>query len=273
VEIDLGGGLKIESATDAATRLTALLWGPAGCGKTTLAASAPGKILWINFDPEGLASLTEEMRKNVHVLDLSNQTHAVVEKFKQDDPFGLSKVLSNPDMGIESVVVDSATSFAQLAVERGISLTKGATLERPSPGAYGARNALTLRLISSMLRLTGKYNKHCIIISHEDAPTTDNDGNVLYISIMLGGKLPDQVALQISEVWWMQDTGKERRIAVRPCRTRKPMKSRMFDASSSPEFILKFDPFKEGGLNGEHSLSQFYQNWIDNGKNKIQLPK
>jgi hypothetical protein len=267
MEIDLGGGLQIKSAAEANTRLSMLIWGPAGCGKTVLAASAPGKKLLINFDPDGPTSLGP--RDDVLILDLSNQKHTITEKFKTDDPFNLSKVLGDESNGIDTVIVDSLTSYSQYAVETGISITKGATIERPSPGAYGARNALTLRLVASLLRLTGKYGKHCIFITHEDGPTTDDNGNVLYITMMLGGKLPDQAALQISEVWFMQDTGKERRILVRAGRNRKPMKSRMFDTSKKIEYVSNYDPADPFG---KHSIASFYQEWIDNGRQKIQVP-
>ncbi|HSW91769.1 MAG TPA: AAA family ATPase [Candidatus Saccharimonadales bacterium] len=268
MEIDLGGGYQIRSLADAQQRLSMMLWGAAGCGKTTLAASAPGKKLLINFDPDGPASLGA--RDDVIILDLSNQKHTITEKFKSDDPFSLSKYLQDEELGIDTVLVDSLTSYAQYAVEQGISVTKGATVERPSPGAYGARNALTLRLVSGLLRLTGKLNKHIIFTSHEDAPTTDDNGNVLYITIMLGGKLPDQAALQISEVWFMQDTGKERRLLLRPGRTRKPMKSRMFDTRTKTEFISNYDP--DNGWDSKGSINSFYQEWLDNGRNKIQVP-
>lgn len=277
MEIDLGTGFKIQSASEAQSRLSMLLWGPAGCGKTLLAASAPGKKLFINFDPDGPATLGN--REDILLLDLSDQKYSIVEKFKSDDPFNLSRVLADESNGIETVVVDSVTSYSQYAVEQGIAHTKGATVERPSPGAYGARNALTLRLISGILRLTNKYNKHCIFISHEDAPTTDDSGNVLYITMMLGGKLPDQAALQISEVWFMQDVNKERRILVRAGRNRKPMKSRMFDTSTTIEYISKYNPYDDKMLFdmekvfGKHSIASFYKEWLDNDRNKIQVPK
>lgn len=268
MEIDLGGGIQIRSLADAQQRLSMLLWGAAGCGKTTLAASAPGKKLLINFDPDGPMSLG--VRDDVVVLDLSGQKHTITEKFKSDDPFNLSKVLTDEANNISTVIVDSLTSYSQYAVEQGISITKGATVERPSPGAYGARNALTLRLVAGMLRLTGRYNKNCIFISHEDAPTTDDSGNVLYITMMLGGKLPDQAALQISEVWFMQDVDQKRRILVRAGRNRKPMKSRMFDTRTKSEFISSYDP--DNGTDSKGSIAQLYQEWLDNGRNKIQVP-
>ncbi|MCA2510513.1 MAG: AAA family ATPase [Microcystis sp. M60BS1] len=267
MEFDLVGGIKVQEASQKDRRLSLLLWGPAGCGKTTLAATAPGKKLWINFDPDGTDSIA--YRNDVLIADLSSQKYTITERFKTDDGLGIGKLLADDSIGIDTVVVDSLTAYSQLAVESGIATTKGATLERPSPGAYGARNALTLRLITGLLRLTAQYKKNIIFITHEDSATTDDSGNVLYITMQLGGKLPDQASLQISEVWFMNDDGKQRKLAVRPCRARKPMKSRMFDTSGSPEFIWKYDI---NSNDESQTLASWYQSWVKNDYNKISLP-
>lgn len=267
MEIQLGN-MQLKPMSAQLQRMSMLLWGPPGVGKTVFACSAPGNKLLINFDPDGPASLGA--REDVIVLDLSAEKNTVVDRFNSDDPFGLSKVLSDDSTGIETIVVDSTTAYSQLAVEKGISVTKGATLERPSPGAYGARNAITLRMVTSLLRLSGKYNKNIIFTSHEDAPVTDDSGNVLYITLMLGGKLGSQAALQISEVWHMSDDGKTRKLLVRPGRMRKPMKTRMFDATTNYEFVLKYK--QEQGASGEHSLADFIAKWKEAGYGKIKLP-
>jgi hypothetical protein len=267
MEINLGG-FSVKSLTETQQRMSLLLWGPPGTGKTVYACSAPGKKLLINFDPDGPASLGQ--RSDVIVLDLSGEKSSVVDKFNSDDPLNLSKLLQDEAVGIESVVVDSTTAYSQLAVEKGVSITKGATLERPSPGAYGARNAITLRMMTSLLRLTNKYNKHIVFTSHEDREN-DKEGNFLNYTLMLGGKMTSQAGLQISEVWHLSDDGKQRRIMVRPGRMRKPMKTRMFDARKEIEFILKYSQDDEAG--GEHSLTAFIKEWEDNGFNKIPIPQ
>jgi RecA/RadA recombinase len=184
--------------------------------------------------------------------------------------YRLSKIIEALD--IKTVIVDSVTAFTDQAVQKGISVTKGATIERPSPGAYGARNALTLRMMSGILRLTKRMNVNVIFITHEDdSGVKDKEGNLLHITMLLGGKLGGQVGLQISEVWFMSDDGSKRKIAVRPARMRKPMKTRMFDASTTIEFVLKYDPYKD--VYGQHSLSEFIKDWEGNGRNKIQVPR
>ena len=262
-------GVEIKSAAQAQARMSMLLWGPPGVGKTTYACSAPGDKLLINFDPDGPNSLGP--RDDVFVMDLSDKTNVIVDKFNSDDPFGLSKVLAADDSP-STIVVDSTTAYSQLAVEKGISITKGATLERPSPGAYGARNAITLRMMTSLLRLTGRFNKHIIFTTHEDKET-DKDGNFLNYTLMLGGKLGSQAALQISEVWHLSEDSGKRRVMVRPGRMRKPMKTRLFTTNDKVEFDCKYDQFGNEAPYGLHSLASFIQEYENNGRNKIQIPK
>lgn len=269
-------GLQLPTLAEGSARMSMLLWGPAGAGKTVLACSAPGNKLLINFDPDGPNSLGA--RDDVVLMDLSSSTHAVTEKFTADDPllslgeksYKLSSIL---DAGISTVVVDSCSAYSQLAVERGISVTKGATIERPSPGAYGARNALTLRMMTSILRLTGKRNINCIFITHEDdAGVRNGEGDLLHITMLIGGKLAAQTALQISEVWHISDDGKSRKIMVRPGRNRKPMKTRMFDTTKGFEFVSKYDQFSADAPYGAGSLSKYMEEWQANGRNKIPTP-
>lgn len=272
-------GVDIPTLADAEKRFSLLLWGPAGCGKTVWTNSIKGTKLLINFDPDGPTSLGD--RDDIVIIDLSGERHTIVDKFKTDDDpllplagksYRLSKLLT--ELNISTVIVDSCSAFTQLATKQGISVTKGATVERPSPGAYGARNALTLRMMSGILRTTKRFNKHVIFITHEDdGGVRDKEGNLLHITMLIGGKLASQTALQISEVWHMSDEGKKRRVMVRPARQRKPMKTRMFDASQSNEFELKYDQFGKDAPYGVHSLASFIEEWENNGRQKIQVPK
>lgn len=275
MEID---GIKIPTLAQTDQRFSLLLWGLAGCGKTTWAASAPGRKLLINFDPDGPTSLGA--RDDIVLIDLSGEKYTVVDLFKNDDDpilplmdkkFRLSKILT--DLEIETLIVDSCTAFRDRATEKGISVTKGATVERVSPGGYGARNALTLRMMSGLNALTKRMKVNIIFITHEDdSGVRNNDGDLLHITMLLGGKLSGQTALQLSEVWFMMDDGKQRKVLIRPGRTRKPMKSRMFDTTGPIEFVLHYKQDNDDPC-GKHSIASFIKEWKDNGFNKIQVPK
>ena len=246
-------------------RLSLLLWGPSGHGKTTLAATAPGTKLWLLFDPDGALSLAN--RTDILVLDLSGEKHTITEKFKSDNPLQIEELLNNrPD--IQTVVFDSATAFAQLATENAVAGVKSATLENPGLKGYGHRNAVTLRAIVSLLRLTKRTRRHFIVITHEDSPSMNEQGVVMHITLALGGKIGDLVGMQINEIWHLSDTGKERRIAVRACRSRKPMKTRLFHTDKSPEFVWHFDA---NTLEGD-TIEKWIADWTANNHQKIPLP-
>lgn len=267
-------GLPVQSASDSVGRLTMLLWGQSGAGKTTWACSAPGKKLLLNFDPDGFKSIA--YRNDVDVLDLSDQGHKVLENFTKqpDDPFKLSTVLNNYD----TVILDSVTSLAQLALERGVALSAGRTsggtpssIEFPGLQGYGARTTISVLALKSMLRVTGRHNKNFIAITHEDDPTKDDKGNTLYITMMLGGKISNNVALQISEIWFIESAEKERRVLVKPARGRRPMKTRIFNQDNS-EFTLKYNADKPD-TDQKDTLAAIWQHWLDGDKKKLGVPK
>ncbi len=265
------GNIELTTPKTQKRRLSMVLWGSAGCGKTTLAATAPGPILWINFDADGTVGLGD--RDDIFLLDLSTQPDNIVEKFKEADPMRISKFLDeHPE--IQSVVFDSVTSFGEKAIVHGVvkaAMTpkgKGATLEDPGFAGYGNKNLWTLMMTKNLLRLTAKYNKHFVLVAHENTPDKDQNGNVVSITLMVGSSLAEQVPIQLSEVWAMTDTGKERRIAVRPVRARKPMKSRMFITSGKPEFVWKYDADTGVG----DTLAGWIEAWYKNDGKKLPLP-
>lgn len=281
------GGKPLTQGFEQASRFSALLWGQAGCGKTTIAATAPGKKLWINFDPDGPSSVTglskrfagqdTALSQEIYVYDLSGETNKIVEKFKQDDHLGLGKLLEDDSNGIETVVVDSVTRFSQLALEnsvkRGIGGSTGwsPSIETPGQTGYGARNILTYRMFVDIFTITKRYNKNVIFITHEAAPHTNDKGETLFITMALGGQLPVLGSAQLSEVWHMTDGQKGRSIAVKACRGFKPMKTRMFDASTSnPEFIWDYDIKKP---DPRMEIATWWKDWQASGGQKVSFPK
>lgn len=245
---------------------SALIWGQSGCGKTTLASTAPGVKLWVLFDPGGTTSLIG--RDDVVVLDLSAEKHDVVTRFKEDDPFGLSRTLKeHPE--IETVILDSITAVAEIATENAVAHVKSAELESPGMKGYGHRNALTLRVVTALMRIASRMGRNFIAIAHEDSPDKDEKGNILQITTAIGGKMTNQIGMKLSEIWWMSQTDAgERRIAVRPARMRRPMKSRMFDLSGPAEFVWKYNPNTWSG----DGIEAWIKKWKENDGRKLAVP-
>lgn len=255
-------------------RFSGLIWGPSGCGKSTLAATVPGKKkLFLMFDADGERSIAH--RNDILTVPLYTDSQAVVEQFKYPDPLGIEKTLKeNPD--IEAVIMDSITTFSEAALYHGVtkaaSTTKGksSTIEDPGFSGYGNKNTWTHLMVTNLLRSTARLNRHMVFIAHEGAPDKNSEGAVTEISMILGSNLAKEVPIKISEVWAMYDTGKERRIAIRPSRMRTPMKTRMFDTSGEPEFVLKYDPLVDSD---DKAIKGWYEAWKKNNFRKIPLPK
>lgn len=269
MEIKLGN-YEVKPASEQVSRLAMLIWGVAGCGKTTLASTAPGKKLWLSFDDGGTDSIAH--RDDILVVNLAHEKNNIIDKFKRDDGLGLGKLLEeHPD--IETVVVDSTTRLSQMALEHMIAqgIHKSAKLELPGMGSYGGRNALLLRMFVDVMNVTGKHNRNVIFISHEAEPKTNEDGHVLAITMALGGQLPSLTTQKLGEVWLLQDIKGERKIHVRPFRVYKPMKSRMWNLSPNKpgEFVWKYDI---DNPDPKYEIATWYKQWRDGGGKKIDLP-
>ena len=260
-EISLGT-VSITTPKTQITRMSTVIWGPSGGGKTTLAATAPRPILWVNFDPDGTSSLMDQ--DGIFIADFSMESSNKVETFKHENAGGIKQVLDDhPE--IKTVVFDSITSFNEMALRHGV---KGASMEMPTLQGYGRRNSYTMQAIMSIIRVTGALDKHVIFIAHEDVPKTDEMTGAMMVSILVGGKMQSEIPIKLSEVWYLEDTGKDRKITIRSSRLRKPMKSRMFSTSGDSSFTWSFDP--ESWTGG--GIGEWYKAWVDNGGKKIDLP-
>ena len=258
----------IESTTPKTqvNRMSIIVWGPSGSGKTTLAATLPRPILWINFDPDGTSSLMDQ--DDIHILDFSMEKDNKIVTFKNETAGGLKQILEeHPE--IQSVAVDSITSFNYMALRHGVTEVKNATLEAPSLAGYGRRNSYTMQMIMRIILVTGRLNKHVMFIAHEDAPQKDEMSGAVMVSILVGGKMQSEIPIKLSEVWHLEDTGKERKITVRANRMKKPMKSRMFKQGAKTDFTWRFDPETWEG----DGIEDWYNQWVANNGQKIDIPK
>lgn len=85
------------------------------------------------------------------------------------------------------------------------------------------------------------------------------------VSILVGGKMQSEIPIKLSEVWHLEDTGKDRKITIRSSRLRKPMKSRMFIASGDSDFTWKFNPESWVG----EGIADWYSKWEDNDGKRL----
>ncbi len=277
------GPVPVQEGKETPSRMAILLWGPATCGKTTLAATAPGKKLWLSFGDNEHASVSG--RSDVVVADLSQLGQAELFKHaKSENPFGLDQFFADHEE-IETLVVDSATAIEykalQKAVADGIGGGRGftPTMEAPGISAYGGRNAILIETLTGLLRVTAKHNVHIIITAHENDPVMVKDGKnetIDYYTIMLGGKLVNNTSWRLSEIWFMSQEpygDRDRKLAVRPTRKRKPMKTRMFTQKGEPEFVLQYDADLPDDAPGQMTIAKWFNTWYDGGKQRIAVPE
>lgn len=273
----------IKRGIDASVRLSMLLWGQAGSGKTTWAATAPGDKLWLSFGEGEHVSVSA--RSDVFVMDLSSIP--ADEVFKHGlgrNPFGLDKQLYDR-RNIKTVVVDNLTAVQYLGLEKAVADRIGAshsftpTMQAPGRSAYGGRNANLIALMKALIYITGKHKVNVIFIAHENDPVTkiDNRGveTVEHIGMSLGGQLVNNVSAQLSEIWnfRQEPMGKRQRICtVRVSGSRKPMKTRMFDQRGESSFIVNYDPNKPLNVLGQVTIASFWEQWHKAGMQRIQVP-
>jgi AAA domain len=267
------GPFEVTNQDAVSRRMTILIWGPAGDGKTTLAATAPGKKLWLSFGDNEHQSVLD--RDDVEVMHLYKYNFDDVLKHgRSDNPFGLDHILA-ADTSIETVVCDSVTALTDMALRKAVDMRLGASkgftpsMEHPGMSAYGGRNAITLEVLTKLLRITAKHDVHLIMTAHEADPEKDTEGIIQYITIMLGGKLVNNVTWRLSEIWYLSQDGRGRQLAVRPTRKHRPMKSRMFTGVGEPEFILTYDSNKPD--KGQMTITSFYEKWVK-GEGKLPIP-
>lgn len=262
-------GVPVEAPRAFDMRFIGLIWGPAGGGKTTLASTAPGNKLWLGFDNDGEMSLADRVDVQ-HVLKFYKLTPAtVVQEFKKTDPYNLTRFLTE-HKEIETVVFDSMTTFAYMALQEAVQHAGGKiSMEQPGMNGYAYRNSLVLRAATTMLSITAKLGRNLIFTTHEASPQTDDLGNVISISMILSENLANQIGLRINEVWHLADVdGKARVISVRPHTRMRPMKTRMFDPGNAAKFTWHFDA---NTLVGE-GIADWWHAWQENGGKKLPLP-
>jgi hypothetical protein len=259
-------GVKVRKPTIDDARLMMILWGDTGSGKTTLACTAPGNKLLVQFDPSGHLSVAEW--SDVLLVDLSSEIpRQLIPKMGADDPYGIDAALKRQPGYISTIVVDSLTTYAYRALQFVVANGKagGATMDIPGIPGYGQRNAHVLRMVVNMMTVADRHKCNLVFITHEGSKDeTDNS-----ITMILAKNTANQIGLRLNEIWHIMDNGKDKHtITVRPALNRRPMKSRMFDAMRLPSFVWSFDPATRSG----GTIDAWLSAWQQAGGKKIALP-
>ncbi len=266
------GSIAVVDNTVRRETLVMLLWGKPASGKTVLASTAPGNKLWLLFDPSGTASLSK--RSDVKVADFSGYKAAQLENLKQGGIVERDLVKMLASGAFDTVVVDSLTSFGQMALSYAIvsgKANKGtfrATIESPGMTGYGVRTAMMLDFAQMVLRCCIDAGKHCIFVCHEVEKSSGDDGKIDEITIALSGQTSMVLPAKVSEIWYVEDTGRQRIIYVRNHGMRRPMRTRLFQPGTETRFVWTYN--QDDGTGG--TIAEWYEQWQAAGFAKVPLP-
>jgi hypothetical protein len=197
------GAIEVQSQSAKTEQLTMLLWGKPACGKTVLASTAPGKKLWLLFDPNGTASLPK--RDDILVADFSTYNTKKMADFKQGGSIERDLLDLFKQDKIDTVIIDSVTSFTQLAMRYAIEHKDSSnnsfksSIESPGLRAYGTRTALTVDFLLMVEMVSRSNGCHFIIIAH-DMETYDSKQEIESITMSLKGGAADAIPPRISEI-------------------------------------------------------------------------
>lgn len=271
--------IGMDQPSDVDLPVNMILWGKTGCGKTSLASSAPGNKLFIQFDRSGHTSLAG--RADCTILDVSSADASICDDFVGDNPLLLRKVIT--DRSITTIVFDSLTTYYWVCLNNVISKLRGRggnsiSLETPSQAGYGQRNIVMLRSLTAVMLLADKLNLGVVFILHENTQQmlSVKQGDKIVeipgdITPSITTRMVDQIGVRMSEIWHMtQLDGGSRRVELRPGRHYTPMKSRMFDTTRGDgEFTVKYDATTNKG----DGIATWIDAWRKEGGRKIALPK
>lgn len=236
----------------------------------------PGKKLFVMLDPDGEQSIPD--RDDVSIMRLYEQPDDVILRYLEDK---MPSFIRKNEQGFNSFIFDSMSTLYRImlneAIRKGVGASTGGkhpftpSLDMPGLAAYGSRTNHALNIVNKNLRATASVGAHCWFTSHEDEPKTNDKGEFLYITMNMSGKAINGLGLEVSEIWHMRMHDKKQFIMVAPARNKQPIGSRMFNMMGEPEFQLKFKP--ELGPDQDHSIATWFNQWLENGRNKLPLPK
>lgn len=206
--------MKIKNTkTKTSSRITALIYGPSGIGKTTLAKTLPGKTLIISAE-SGLLSLSGMDIDYVDICEGKGSTQLKLEHLRD-----ILKHLSSEKTEYENIFIDSLTEIAQIMVQFQQTLYPD---KKDSMNLWGAYNT-QIRAFIKHVRDLSPYN---IILTALEKVDKDEIGRRYKIPEM-NGAVAAQIAQFFDEVLYYTEIENEKE------------KKRVLITSSSSNFIAK----------------------------------
>jgi len=176
------------------------LAGDSGSGKTHLLKTMPGPIHIDSCDPDGLETLSEEIKSGLVIPDtrweLDNPK--APSMFKLWDEVFLQRLQSGYFNHIGTYVLDSLTTWADLLMNNIINEEK-----RPNTAPQIQDYGLQQVLAKTAVKMIAGLPCNCVITAHLDTMKDDVSGKVM-TSIMVPGKASVKLPLEFSELYVLE---------------------------------------------------------------------
>lgn len=229
-------------------KISMLLLGRPGCGKTTLAESAPRPLL-IDLE-DGVDRVEACYRGDVMVAD---QTLSEEERYAS-----FIKDLTSEDLSAyDTIIIDSLGKFLEMAMpivikENSVNAQKdGKTLSLKGYGALSAK-------VSEFIKTIKALNKNIIFIAHV---TEISDGEVVKTRVNIPGSTKDKIWDDIDLGGYMTFQGKKRVIYFTP--------TEQFDAKGNHDIVGSYElpellsTNKGGKVVDNHFLTDLFNVYVN----------
>lgn len=187
-------------------KITLLLKGPPGAGKTFKAAQFPKPVIF-NFDNNlsGLRKLPADLQKSIRVVQPRMNDGKPVKAELVWDNFvkQLEKVCT--DDSVETIVIDSLSTMAEVLFDK--ILGTGNPNKRIEIQHWGDFSRYVKWLGESLL-CTPDLDKHVVFLAHERIEIDPQSKEVKY-TLNIGGSMRESIDLFFSDSWrvWVKAAG------------------------------------------------------------------
>jgi len=190
--------MEYQSLEEISNRVTLLLKGPPGSGKTYLAAQLPGVVI-INVDNNlsGLRKLSPEVQKNIKIVNPRMKDGKELDGTKVFDNMILQLKEVVEDPSIKTIVIDSLTTLADLIMDKIVGTSSPATAVQIQH--YGEFTRY-LKWFGDDFLCASDLDKNIVFIAHEQLIIDEITKETKYTLNMVT-RMKDSFELYFTDCW------------------------------------------------------------------------
>lgn len=188
------------------TTFNAIIYGAPKVGKSTVINTCPGPVLVHSFDPGGTKVLNDNIKNGRIIVDTSFETDRA-DKPRAFMAWEREMTALIKDGFFEHVgtfVLDSMTTWAQCIMydvirKAALKSTKRTIGSHPSQQDWMPQ----MNVIEKWMRIFVGLPCNCVLLGHDDLPTSEDGTPIDDRSLMITGKLKKRVPALFDEVYYM----------------------------------------------------------------------